>query len=112
MRQKLSTVYSATAIDEAMFIATDLYKYTRCEDAIKSSLKKALTSLQIFKGNRTVIAMLRTSEYTKGSEFWYDKIRFIFRGRLQNYSEATKTLHCFYQETRDNTSMSSGLLPL
>ena len=88
-----STAYSATAIDEATFIVTDLYKYTGCKDAVKSSmysliLKKSFNFTTNFKRHRTVIAMLRTSLYTKGNNFWYDKIRFIFIVRLQNYSES------------------------
>ena len=36
-----SAACRATAIDQAVFVATDLQKYTSCKDAIKSNVKSA-----------------------------------------------------------------------
>ena len=63
----------------AMFVVTDLEKYTSYKVAIKSNiqLNESFNFATDFKGSRTVTSKLQAPEHTKGSNFQYKKFGFI-----------------------------------
>ena len=69
----------ATAIDQAVFVTTNLEKYTSYEDAIKSSiyLNECSNVTTDFIGSRTVTSKLQAPKHTEDSNFWYEKFGFI-----------------------------------
>ena len=64
---KRSIASHTTAIDRAMFVATDLEKYTSYEDAIKSNiqLNESSNFATDFKGSITITYKLQAREHTE-----------------------------------------------
>ena len=71
MEVEHSVASHATTIDKAVFVATDLEKYTSYEDAIKSNiqLNECFNYTTDFKVSRTITYKLQAREQTVGSHF-------------------------------------------